>query len=165
MQHSTLHEIRVELTRIEGSLSTIHELQTGRDTHPLWDESADPMSLHVAHTIANTEAIIRGLNSTLESFDEWKHDSETPPELPEFEIKPPPGTEFFQNALDIGRPETNDEPDPTRCQGGDVQHSGPIEQFAFRPTAGEQWQLAYWCQECYTAAQAEYGIVKRMNIR
>lgn len=98
MRASTLHEIRVQLVRIEGSITTIHELQTGRDTHPLFDESAAPLSMHVAHTIADIDSRIRGLNELLGSYDEWAHDHSTPPDLPEFEIKEP---------IDIGRPETN----------------------------------------------------------
>ena len=65
--------IMAELDVISGALDAIHDLQVGRDTHPLFDDtgSVNAMSFHVATTLARTVSEVLGLHAILENYAEF----------------------------------------------------------------------------------------------
>ncbi len=56
----------IEAARIH--LSEVVDIQTGRDTNPLYDESATPMDLHIASTIQTLLAQVHWLKMTVDQY-------------------------------------------------------------------------------------------------
>lgn len=60
------------LEATKNRLDRIVDTQTGRDTHPLYDEEARPMDLHIASTVEGLRARVYWLQMEIENYIRFK---------------------------------------------------------------------------------------------